>query len=258
MNKTVLITGASGGIGAELARVHARHGDHLVLVARNSDKLTELKKEIDGQYKVSVHIIVKDLSLRNAATGIFNELKSKSITIDYLINNAGFGHYGDFVNNPWNKEEQMIELNITTLTQLTKLFLPAMIERKYGKIMNVASVAGFLPGPLMAVYYATKAYVLSFSEALHQEVRQKGISVTALCPGPTSSGFQEAAAISGIKLFEHSMLPGSKQVAEYAYKSMMKGKPVAIHGVLNRLMVASIRFTPRTLVAKAVRFIQGK
>jgi len=258
MTKTALITGASNGIGLELAWIHARQDDNLVLVARNKKKLDELKTEIEKQYQVSVHTIGKDLAEKDAALEVFNVLQSAGIEIDYLINNAGFGHLGEFACNSWEKEEQMIQLNITALTHLTKLFLPAMLERGSGRIMNVGSVASFMPGPLMAVYYATKAFVLSFSEAVNTEVRAKGVTVTALCPGPTASGFQDAAGMKGVKLVEKFKMPSSKTVAEYGYKAMMKGKAVAIHGFMNRLMVASLRISPRSLVVKVVKWVQGK
>ena len=258
MTKTALITGASSGIGLELARIHARQGDNLVLVARNKKKLDELKSEIEAKHKIRVYLIAKDLSIKDAALEIFHEIKKSGLEIDYLINNAGFGHLGAFAENPWEKEEQMIQLNITALTHFTKLFLPGMIARGSGKIMNVGSVASFMPGPFMAVYYATKAFVLSFSEAINNEVRDKGVTVTALCPGPTESGFQDAAEMRGIKLVEKFKMPSSREVAEYGYKAMMKGKTVAIHGVMNRMMVGSLRITPRNLVVKMVRLVQGK
>lgn len=258
MTKTALITGASSGIGLELARVHARQGDNLVLVARSKKKLDELKTDIESKFDVSVYTIDKDLSVKDAAQDVFNELQKARIEIDYLINNAGFGHLGAFAGNPREKEEQMIQLNIAALTQFTKLFLPGMLARGSGKIMNVASVASFMPGPYMAVYYATKAYVLSFSEALNEEVRKMGVTVTALCPGPTASGFQETAAMDGIRLIKMLKMPGSKEVAEYGYKAMIKGKAVAIHGLTNRLMVGSLRITPRSLAGKMVSWIQGK
>jgi uncharacterized protein len=171
---TALITGASNGIGLELAKVHASKGDNLVLVARNKAKLDELKAELEKSYKISVYTIGKDLSASNAAQEVYDETKRQNIQIDYLINNAGFGDFGMFVETDWNKELQMINLNITTLTQFTKLYLQDMVKRKNGKIMNVASTAAFQSGPTMAVYYATKAYVLSFSEAIDNEVSEHG------------------------------------------------------------------------------------
>jgi uncharacterized protein len=215
MSKTALITGASNGIGYEMAKVLAMKDTNLVLVARNKSKLDELKNELEGKYKVWVYTIGKDLSQPVAAREIYDELKTKSISIDYLVNNAGFGDFGPFVESDWEKQEQMINLNITTLTYFSRLFLPDMICRGGGKVLNVASTASFQPGPTMAVYFATKAYVLSFSEAVNDEVRKHGITVTALCPGPTQSGFQKGAAMEGSKLLERNNLATSKEVAEY-------------------------------------------
>jgi uncharacterized protein len=256
--KTALITGASNGIGLELAKIHASKGGNLVLVARNKTKLDELKAELENQYKISVYTIGKDLSLTNAAQEVYNETSEQKIQVDYLINNAGFGDFGMFVETDWNKELQMINLNITTLTQFTKLYLQDMVARKSGKIMNVASTAAFQSGPTMAVYYATKAYVLSFSEAVDNEVSDKGVTVTALCPGATESGFQVAAAMEESALVKGKKLPTSKEVAQYAYKSMLAGKTVAIHGLMNYLMANSVRFTPRALVVKITRKLQDK
>lgn len=258
MSKTALITGASNGIGYEMAKVHAAKDTNLVLVARNKSKLDELKDEIEGKYKVWVYTIGKDLSLPYAAREVYDELKTKSISVDYLINNAGFGDFGPFVESNWEKQEQMISLNITTLTYLTRLFLEDMICRGGGKVLNVASTASFQPGPTMAVYFASKAYVLSFSEAINDEVRKYGITVTALCPGPTQSGFQKASALKGSKLIELKNLATSKEVAEYGYKAMMKGRAVAIHGFKNVIMANSVRFAPRSLVVKLTRRIQEK
>jgi uncharacterized protein len=255
---TALITGASNGIGLELAKVHASTGDNLVLVARNKSKLDELKATFEDQFKVKVYTIGKDLAAPNAAQDVYDETKQQNIQIDYLINNAGFGDFGMFVATDWNKELQMINLNITTLTQFTKLYLQDMVKRGNGKIMNVASTAAFQSGPTMAVYYATKAYVLSFSEAIDNEVSDKGVTVTTLCPGATESGFQAAAAMEESALVKGKKLPTSKEVAEYGYKAMMKGKTVAIHGMMNWLMANSVRFTPRALVVKITRMIQDK
>jgi len=258
MTNTALITGASNGIGLELAKIHAQHGDNLVLVARNLNKLNELKIEIEKQYKVQVYIIGKDLSERNSAQEVYDETKSNNIEINYLINNAGFGDFGMFTETDWGKEEQMIDLNIKTLTQFTKLFVKEMVKRKSGKIMNVASTAAFQSGPTMAVYYATKAYVLSFSEAISNEVSDKGVTVTTLCPGATESGFQAAAEMQESKLVKGRKLPSSKSVAEYGYKAMMKGKVIAIHGWMNAIMANSVRFMPRAWVVKVTRMIQDK
>lgn len=255
--KTALITGASGGIGMELAKIFAANQTNLVLAARSEAKLIELKNEL-AQYKVNVLVVALDLSQPEAASSLFDYCNSKQLQIDYLINNAGFGDYGMFVSGNWKKQEEMIRLNIQTLTHLTHLFLPSMVKRKYGRIMNVASTAAFQPGPLMSVYYATKAYVLSFSEAIASELEGTGVTVTALCPGPTESGFQNAAAMNESKIVKGRKLPTSKEVAEYAYKSMMNGKVVAIHGFLNVLLATAIHFTPRFLVRKLVRVIQDK
>jgi short-subunit dehydrogenase len=255
---TALITGASSGIGLELANVHASKGDNLVLVARNKTKLDELKTELESKYKITVYTIGKDLSYANAAKEVYDETSNQKIEIDYLINNAGFGDFGMFVESDWNKELQMINLNITTLTQFTKLYLKEMVSRKSGKIMNVASTAAFQSGPMMAVYFATKAYVLSFSEAINNEVSDKGVTVTVLCPGATESGFQEAAAMEESALVKGKKLPTSKEVAEYGYKSMMSGKTIAIHGLMNWIMANAVRFTPRALVVKITRKLQGK
>jgi uncharacterized protein len=258
MIKTALITGASNGIGLELAKIHASKGGHLVLVARNKSKLDEMKTDLERQYKISVYTIGKDLSAVNAAQEVFDETTRQNIQIDYLINNAGFGDFGLFYETDWNKELQMINLNITILTHFTKLYLKEMIKRKSGKIMNVASTAAFQSGPTMAVYYATKAYVLSFSEAIDNEVRNNGVTVTALCPGATESGFQAAAAMEESALVKGKKLPSSKEVAEYGYYSMIKGKTVAIHGMMNYIMANSVRFLPRSVVVKVTRKVQDK
>ncbi len=255
---TALITGASNGIGLELAKIHASKGGNLVLVARNKTKLDELKETLENQYKISVYTIGKDLSETNAALDVYNETKAQNIQIDYLINNAGFGSFGMFTDADWNKELQMINLNITTLTQFTHLYLKDMLARKSGKIMNVASTAAFQSGPTMAVYYATKAYVLSFSEAVDNEVKGKGVTITTLCPGATESGFQAAAAMEESALVKGKKLPTSEEVAEYGYKAMLKGKTVAIHGTMNYILANAVRFMPRFIVVAVTRKIQDK
>jgi short-subunit dehydrogenase len=255
---TALITGASNGIGLELAKIHASKGDDLVLVARNKQKLDELKSELEAAYKIKVYTIGKDLSLPNAAKEVYDETTRQHISINYLINNAGFGDSGMFAETDWNKELQMINLNITALTHFTKLYLQDMVKSRSGKIMNVASTAAFQSGPTMAVYFATKAYVLSFSEAVNNEVSDKNITVTALCPGPTESGFQAAAALEDSKLFKGKNIPSSKTVAEFGYRSMMSGKTVAIHGLVNSILANFVRIMPRALVVKVTRKMQEK
>ena len=255
---TAIITGASNGIGLELAKIHASKGDDLVLVARNKQKLDELKRELEAAHKVKVYTIGKDLSLPHAAKEVYDETTRQQISIDYLINNAGFGDFGMFAETDWNKEFQMINLNITAVTHFTKLYLQDMVKRRSGKIMNVASTAAFQPGPTMSVYCATKAYVLSFSEAVNNEVSDKGITVTALCPGPTASGFQEAAAQEESKIVKGKKMPSAKAVAEYGYRAMMSGKTVAIHGLMNSILANSVRLMPRSLVVKVTRNLLDK
>lgn len=255
MNKTALITGSSNGIGYELAKVHAEKGGNLVLVSRSKNKLDELKKELEEKHNIKVYTIRKDLSVQGSAKEVYDELEQQNIQVNYLINNAGVGCIGLFAESEWERQEKMINLNIISLTHLTRLFLTDMIKQGSGKIMNVASTASFQPGPTMAVYFATKAYVLSFSEALNNEVRGSGLTVTALCPGSTESGFH-AAAISDNRQLKSRKLPSSRHIAEYGYRAMMKGKSVAIPGLKNQIMATSIRFLPRSFVVKAARKIQ--
>ncbi|MEI8272029.1 MAG: SDR family oxidoreductase [Paludibacter sp.] len=252
MRRTVLITGASNGLGVEFAKIHAAKGDNLVLVARGKDKMNLLKAEIEKRHNVSVLVIGRDLSEPAAAKTIFNELKTQKIKVDYLINNAGFGDFGNFEKSNWEKQLQMINLNITALAYFTRLFLPDMIKNKYGKIMNVASTAAFQPGPSMSVYFATKAFVLSFSEAIANELKGTDVTVTALCPGATATGFKTAASLDNSNLFKGTIAT-SKSVADFGYKAMMKGKTVVIHGLMNKIMVFSVRFAPRKLVTAITR-----
>lgn len=258
MKNITIITGASSGIGMELAKIFAKNNHHLLLVARSEDKLKSLAEELRSKHKVEVKLLALDLSNYSAAKEIFNYCEKENLNVTHLVNNAGFGDFGFFVNSSWPKQEQMINLNITTLTYLTHLFLPAMVKNKSGKILNVASTAAFQPGPTMSVYYATKAYVLHFSEAIANEMEDTGVSVTALCPGATESGFQTLAAMEESKLVKNKKLPSSEEVANYGYQAMLKGKKVAIHGTMNYIMANSIRFTPRNLVLKIVRFMQDK
>lgn len=258
MKKTALITGASGGIGYELAKIFAKNNTNLILVARNKNKLDELKNELENQFGISVYTIGKDLSIRESVSELYEETKKQNIPVEYLINNAGFGDFGMFTDTDWDKEERMINLNMKTLTLLTKLYIREMTERGSGKVMNVASTAAFQPGPLMAVYCSTKSYVLNFSQAVNNEVKSRGVTVTALCPGPTESGFQDASGMKESKIVTKIKMPSSKTVAEYGYKAMMKGKPVAIHGYMNKILALSVRFMPRNVVVKITRILLDK
>lgn len=256
--KYALITGASSGIGYELADVFAKNHHHLILVARSTEKLQSLKNEIEQKYQVVAEFISMDLSKPNSADELFKTIQSKNLKIDILVNNAGFGDHSLFLNEDPKKIEEMILLNILTLTKLTRFFLPDMIANRRGKILNVASTAAFQPGPLMSVYYATKAYVLSFSEGLYEELKGTGVSITTLCPGPTESGFQGTANLSGVALVNTMKLPPAKEVAEFAYDNLMKGKVIAIHGLMNSVVAKSINFVPRSIVRKLVMKIQEK
>lgn len=256
--RTALITGASSGIGYELALIMAREGYDLVLVARRQDRLKELAERVKKEFERKVMIIAKDLAQASAAEEIFAKITSHKMAIDVLINNAGFGDFGLFAEISLTRAEEMIQVNIKTLTALTRLFLPDMIKRKQGHVLNVASLAGFMPGPFMAVYYATKAYVLSFSEALAEELSGTGVSVTALCPGPTASEFQAAASLDSSRLFFGKKLPTARVVAEYGYGAMRRGKVVVIPGIFNKILAFMVRLTPRSLVRKIVRGVNGK
>lgn len=259
MNKGyAIITGASSGIGLEFAKVAAAEGIHLVLVARSEKSLLNLKEEIQKTHQVDIHCLSIDLSKLNAAQEVYDYCAQHALQIAYLVNNAGFGDFGFFHQSEWSKQNEMIQLNIAALTQMTHLFLPGMIKQGSGRILQVASVASFLPGPLMSVYYATKAYVLHFSEAISNELEGTGVTVTALCPGPTASGFQDAAGMGESKLVKGRKLPSSAEVARYGFKAMMQGKRLAIHGLKNYLMANIVRFSPRGMLLKVARMIQDK
>src|ERR1700675_4553377 len=219
---TALITGGSGGIGFEIAKVLARDGFDIVLVARKRDTLEAAAGQLQGKFEGRVQVFAADLRLPDAPQAIFDFLHNENIPIEVLVNNAGFGLGGEFADTKLERELEMIQVNIAALTHLTKLFLPPMIKRKSGRVLNVASTAAFQPGPLMAVYYATKAYVLSFSEALAEELRNSGVTVTALCPGPTITEFQEKAGLEMTRLFRSPLVMDAPTVARAGYEGMMR------------------------------------
>ncbi len=255
MNKTVLITGASGGIGCEMARVFAEKGYNLVMVARRRETMDALAEEVNKKYGINAHVLVQDLAIEGSGKRLYEEVSRMNIKPDIVINNAGFADYGKFVERNWEKVRDMIMVNVMALTEITRMFAGDMVQRGSGKILNVASTAAFQPGPLMAVYFASKAYVLSFSEAISNELKGTGVSVTALCPGPTQTGFVDRAEMNSSRMFRVIKPVESDKVARYAYYALMKGKVVAIPGLLNKLSAMINRFMPRSFIRFFMRKI---
>ncbi|HEY6338153.1 MAG TPA: SDR family oxidoreductase [Candidatus Sulfotelmatobacter sp.] len=253
--QTVLITGASGGIGYELAKLFARDRCNLVLVARSGEKLNQLATDLQTQHGILVTVVPVDLLDPSAPKFLFDQLRRERVDVDVLINNAGFGAHGEFAQMPEAEILDQIQLNITALTRLTKLFLAPMIERRSGRIMNVASTAAFQPGPLMAVYYASKAYVLSFSEALANELRGSGITICCFCPGATNTGFAKRAGVEGSRLFKQIGAMKVETVARDGYRGLMAGRTLVISGKHNWLAAESVRFVPRKVVTAISRWI---
>ncbi len=257
ITKTALVTGAASGLGYELAFLLIKDDYNLVLVDIDAPKLKEVKQFFNKAYKKStVNILVKDLSQPDVAQEIYNEVKH--LAIDVLVNNAGFGLFGTFANTDWKRESEMLHLHVLTTTHLTKLILPAMISRKSGKILNISSLAAFQPGPMMSMYYASKSYILSFSEAIANELKGTGVTVTALCPGPTKTLFQETVSndCSENKISFNMACP--MDVALYGYNAMRKGKTVAIPGAFNKFLSTIPRFISRNMATRIVRNIQEK
>jgi short-subunit dehydrogenase len=256
---TALITGASSGIGRELARLFARDGCDLVLVARRVDRLEALGEELARRHGIRSRAIGADLAAADAPGAIVAAVRDAGLTIDVLVNNAGFGTAGPFATTDLRTELELLQVNVVALTHLTKLLVPGMLARGRGAILNVASTAAFQPGPLMAVYYASKAYVLSFSEALAEELAGSGVTVTTLCPGPVPTEFQARAGMAGSRLFALAPLVGdAAAVARAGYAGLRRGKRLVIPGLANRLLVQSQRLAPRRLVTKIVRWLQQR
>jgi short-subunit dehydrogenase len=249
--ETALITGASTGIGLDLARLAARDFD-LIIIARDRAKLEQVAAQLEEQHGNRVHVIPADLAHAEAPARLFAEIGQRGLRVDALINNAGFGAYGAFVDGDAQTELEMIHVNVTAVTHLTKLALPGMLERTHGRVMNVASTAGFQPGPLMAVYYATKAYVISFSEAIANELKGSGVTVTCLCPGATETEFAKRADMGKSRLFKLGAMR-SVDVARAGYEAMLHGKTLVIPGLKNRALAQSVRFTPRKVVTAISR-----
>jgi len=257
MSKTALITGASGGIGYELALLFARDRFDCILVARSRDKLDELAARLESEFRVKTLVVARDLSKPTAVDEIYEEVSAASMSIDVLVNNAGFPVYGRFVDTDWQAELDMLQVNVVALTALTKLFVRGMVERRNGRILNLASTAAFVPGPLMAVYYASKAYVLSFSQALANELQGTGVTVTALAPGPTRTGFQKRGVMEDSRLVR-GQIADAKSVAAAGYRGMMRGKTIVIPGFSNKLIPWVARVSPRGAVTRVVRRMQER
>jgi short-subunit dehydrogenase len=256
--KTALVTGASSGLGIEFARLLAQEGYNLVLVARTESALRQLAEEVKSKYKVEARVIAKDLAQASAPQEIFDELQGAGVPVDVLVNNAGFASYGKFWELKLSGEIEMLQVNMLALVSLTHLFLPAMIQRRSGKILNIGSTASFQPGPLMADYYASKAFVLYFSEAIANELEGTGVTVTALCPGPVQTGFQKRAAIEESKLIKGRKIMDAETAAKAGYKALQQGKTVYIPGLGNRILAQAYRFSPRKMATRVVRNMQER
>jgi uncharacterized protein len=258
LNKVTFLTGASSGIGKALAYILAKNGHDLILIARNADKLAELADDIRSQFGVQVATFANDISKMSELQFVISSVKSEGVFVEYVINNAGLGDFGFFAESDWHKNEQQINLNMKSLTYICHAFLPHMKMEKKGHIVNIASTAAFRPGPLMAVYFASKAYVLHFSEALADELKQYNVYVSAVCPGPTETNFAQAANAAESDLFRNKKIPSAEEIAEYTFLAMMKRKTVAVPGFKNNALIFIQRFAPRKLTTILTRLIIGK
>jgi short-subunit dehydrogenase len=258
VKKTALITGASSGIGYELSKVFAKNGYGLVLVSRNTEKLITVAEEIKKQHDTQVKVVPKDLFKSSAPQEIYDELAADGIKIDVLVNNAGTGVYGKLTHSSAEKQMDLIQLNITSLTMLCKLFGTDMSKNGSGRILTVASTAAFQAGPLMGTYYASKAYVLMLSEALNRELKQDGVSVTALCPGPTQTAFFKRNAMTGTRMERCPYMMSAAKVAEIGFSGLLKGKPIVIPGLINKLLAFLVRLTPRRAASAGAYFLNQR
>jgi short-subunit dehydrogenase len=255
--KCALLTGASAGIGQELARLLASDGHRVFLVARRRDRLEALAKDLTATYGVEVAVLAEDLADPAAPARIVDQVRAAGAEIDFLVNNAGFGSLGSFAEAERDGELRMVDVNVRALLELTHRCLPSMLARRQGRILNIASVAGFVPGPFMATYYASKAFVLSFTEALATELRGTGVTATAVCPGPTTTEFAQVAKSERTNLFQRGVADAAS-VARHGYRAMLAGKVVAIPGWKNKLSAFLPRIAPRPLVRVAVAWMNSK
>jgi short-subunit dehydrogenase len=247
MDETALITGASSGLGLEYARLFAADKRNLVLVARRKDRLTALANELSTRFSVKAYIIAEDLRDPAAPERIVQEVKGRQLQIEYLVNNAGFGATGAFAESDPTQQLDMVQVNVTALVALTRAFVSGMVERGHGRVLNIGSTAGFQPGPFMAVYYASKAFVNSFTEALWYELKGTGVTATVSCPGATATEFGSVAGNEKSRLFRVGVLKPA-QVAREGYLAMLQGKPLVVHGLGNKILAASVRMSPRSIV----------
>lgn len=254
---TALVTGASSGIGREFARLLAEHGHDVVLVARRTTRLEELANELQQRYAVQATVVAMDLSETNAAQEIYSEVRRRGIEIDVLVNNAGFNVYGPFVQTDLENEMRMIEVNIKALVALTKLAVRGMVERGFGRILNLGSTGSFAPAPLDSLYAASKAFVLSFSEAIAEELKGTGVTVTVLCPGPTQTEFAARAGMSDTKIFSGRLM-SVQQVASIGYRALMRGQTTVVTGLANKIQIWSMRFAPRSFVRRIAKGLMSR
>lgn len=252
-----LVTGASSGIGRELAAVLAREGHDLVLVARRESELAQLGEQLQSDHGATSRIAPVDLAQPDAAAQVVKALDG-DCDVDVLVNNAGFGGHGAFAETDREHELRMLAVNVVALTDLTKQLLPGMVSRGRGRVLNVASTAAFQPGPFMAVYYASKAYVLSLSEALAEEVRGTGVTVTALCPGVTATEFQKTAGVENIPLTQGAISMSARAVAEAGYRGMRRGRRLVVPGAVNKVGAHAVRFAPKAVILRVVRQVQAQ
>lgn len=251
--KYALVTGATSGIGKELAKLLAKDGYNLVIVSRNQDELNNTSNELKADSGVAVHIIAKDLFKREAAFELYDEVKAEGIEIEVLVNDAGQGQYGEFVNNDINRELDIIQLNIGAYVILTKLFLKDMVQRNSGKILNVASIASKVPGPWQAVYHGTKAFVHSFNESVRSELKDTGVTLTSLLPGPTDTDFFHKAEMEDSKIVQAGGMSDPADVAKDGYEALMAGTDMVVSGFKNKVQVAMSNVTPDNMVADMMK-----
>lgn len=258
MKSTALITGASSGIGHELSKIFAMNGHDLVLIARSKQQLEIAARELKDRHDIQIKVISKDLSKPAASQEVYDEITSEGIDVDVLVNNAGIGTNGKFIDSPFEEHMDLMQLNIVSLTNLCKLFGTDMASRGSGSILNVASTAAFQAGPFMSTYYASKAYVLMFSEGLSKEFKYSGVTITTLCPGPTKTDFFEKAGMKNSILMRSPHALSAARVAKVGYEGLLKGKTIVIPGLINKLMVFSVRLTPRSMITTMTAYLNQK